>query len=224
MDRTRSSPPPSWRRPSATPTRSSPRPGASSTSAGRPRSSPTNDDRRRRPWSSSSTSPPATWSRRCARRAASPSDIVSMQIFVTDVAAYKASLRELGAVWQRHFGRHYPATGLFGVTRLFDDDGADRADGRRRAPRRTGDDRAVAMSTSLLDAHLDAPTQRELLGRRAALAARALRAARRARGRRTGALNRPLIARARRARPARPPLHARRRRLAPGRRRRSSCA
>jgi enamine deaminase RidA (YjgF/YER057c/UK114 family) len=51
-----------------------------------------------------------------------PSDIVSMQIFVTDVPAYKAALRELGPVWQRHFGRRYPATGLFGVPRLFDDE------------------------------------------------------------------------------------------------------
>lgn len=50
-----------------------------------------------------------------------PQDIVSMQIFVTDVADYRASLRELGHVWQEHFGRRYPATGLFGVTRLFDD-------------------------------------------------------------------------------------------------------
>jgi enamine deaminase RidA (YjgF/YER057c/UK114 family) len=49
-----------------------------------------------------------------------PADIVSIQIFVTDVAAYREQLRELGAVWQRHFGRHYPASGLFGVTRLFD--------------------------------------------------------------------------------------------------------
>jgi enamine deaminase RidA (YjgF/YER057c/UK114 family) len=48
-------------------------------------------------------------------------DIVSIQIFVTDPADYKAQLRALGAVWQQHFGRHYPATGLFGVTRLFDD-------------------------------------------------------------------------------------------------------
>jgi enamine deaminase RidA (YjgF/YER057c/UK114 family) len=47
--------------------------------------------------------------------------IVSMQIFVRDVEAYKASLRELGGVWKRHFGTHYPASGLFGVTRLFDD-------------------------------------------------------------------------------------------------------
>jgi enamine deaminase RidA (YjgF/YER057c/UK114 family) len=51
-----------------------------------------------------------------------PEDIVSMQIFVTDVAAYRSSLRELGPVWQAHFGRRYPATGLFGVTRLFDDE------------------------------------------------------------------------------------------------------
>jgi enamine deaminase RidA (YjgF/YER057c/UK114 family) len=51
-----------------------------------------------------------------------PEDLVSMQIFVTDVAAYRASLRELGPVWQTHFGRRYPATGLFGVTRLFDEE------------------------------------------------------------------------------------------------------
>jgi enamine deaminase RidA (YjgF/YER057c/UK114 family) len=48
-------------------------------------------------------------------------DIVSMQIFVTEIDAYKAKLRELGAVWRRHFGREYPAAGLFGVTRLFDE-------------------------------------------------------------------------------------------------------
>jgi enamine deaminase RidA (YjgF/YER057c/UK114 family) len=49
-------------------------------------------------------------------------DIVSMQIFVTDPADYRANLEELGRVWRRHFGRHYPPSGLFGVTRLFDDD------------------------------------------------------------------------------------------------------
>ncbi len=50
-----------------------------------------------------------------------PEDIVSIQIFVTDPADYRNNLRELGRVWQRHFGRHYPASGLFGVTRLFDE-------------------------------------------------------------------------------------------------------
>ncbi len=49
-----------------------------------------------------------------------PEDLVSMQIFVTDPADYRAHLRELGAVWRTHFGRRYPASGLFGVTRLFD--------------------------------------------------------------------------------------------------------
>jgi len=47
-------------------------------------------------------------------------DLVSLQIFVTDVEEYRAALDELGPVWRRHFGRRYPAAGLFGVTRLFD--------------------------------------------------------------------------------------------------------
>jgi enamine deaminase RidA (YjgF/YER057c/UK114 family) len=49
-----------------------------------------------------------------------PEDLVSLQVFVTAVAEYKASLRELGDVWRKHFGRRYPAMGLFGVTELFD--------------------------------------------------------------------------------------------------------
>ena len=49
-------------------------------------------------------------------------DLVSLQVFVTDVAAYKESLPGLGAVWRKHFGRHYPAMGLFGVTELFEPD------------------------------------------------------------------------------------------------------
>ena len=47
-------------------------------------------------------------------------DIVSLQIFVTDVEEYRGALEELAGVWRRHFGRHYPAAGLFGVVRLFD--------------------------------------------------------------------------------------------------------
>lgn len=49
-----------------------------------------------------------------------PQDLVSLQVFVTAVAEYRASLGALGEVWRRHFGRHYPAMGLFGVTELFD--------------------------------------------------------------------------------------------------------
>ena len=51
-----------------------------------------------------------------------PEDLVSLQVFVTDVAAYKQALPELGPVWRSHFGRHYPAMGLFGVTELFEPD------------------------------------------------------------------------------------------------------
>ena len=46
---------------------------------------------------------------------------MQLQIFVTDVAEYKASRRELGEVWKRRFGRRYPAIALFGVSALFDD-------------------------------------------------------------------------------------------------------
>ncbi|GAA3046907.1 RidA family protein [Actinokineospora globicatena] len=48
--------------------------------------------------------------------------LVSFIIYVTDVAAYKAALPELGPLWRKHFGRHYPAVALLGVTQLFDDE------------------------------------------------------------------------------------------------------
>jgi enamine deaminase RidA (YjgF/YER057c/UK114 family) len=51
-----------------------------------------------------------------------PDDLVTLQVFVTSVSEYKAALPELGRVWRRHFGRHYPAMGLFGVTELFEPD------------------------------------------------------------------------------------------------------
>ena len=50
-----------------------------------------------------------------------PEDLVQMLVFVTDVAEYKASRPELGEVWRRRFGRHYPAIALLGVSALFDD-------------------------------------------------------------------------------------------------------
>jgi enamine deaminase RidA (YjgF/YER057c/UK114 family) len=49
-----------------------------------------------------------------------PGDLVSLQVFVTSVTEYKASLPALGKVWRRHFGRHYPAMGLFGIAELYD--------------------------------------------------------------------------------------------------------
>jgi enamine deaminase RidA (YjgF/YER057c/UK114 family) len=47
-----------------------------------------------------------------------PDDLVSLQVFVTDVAAYRESLPGLGRAWRKHFGQRYPAMGLFGVTAL----------------------------------------------------------------------------------------------------------
>ena len=51
---------------------------------------------------------------------ARPQDLVSMQIFVTDAAAYRSKLRPIGEAYRRHFGRHYPALSLFEVRALFD--------------------------------------------------------------------------------------------------------
>lgn len=49
-----------------------------------------------------------------------PCDLVSLQVFTTDVGEYKDSLAQLGQVWRRRFGDHYPAIGLFGVSALFE--------------------------------------------------------------------------------------------------------
>ncbi|MFO7300406.1 MAG: RidA family protein [Actinomycetes bacterium] len=51
-----------------------------------------------------------------------PSDLVSMTIYTTDVAGYKAHLRELGEAWREVFGRHYPPLALIGVAELFERD------------------------------------------------------------------------------------------------------
>ena len=49
-----------------------------------------------------------------------PADLVSLQIFVSSMSEYRATLEELGAVYRRHFGRHYPAMALLEVSALFD--------------------------------------------------------------------------------------------------------
>ena len=50
----------------------------------------------------------------------SPERVVKLTYFVTDVAAYRASLKPIGAAYREVFGRHYPATSLFEVKGLFD--------------------------------------------------------------------------------------------------------
>jgi enamine deaminase RidA (YjgF/YER057c/UK114 family) len=48
--------------------------------------------------------------------------VVRMTVFVTDLPAYRASLAELGPVWRRQMGRHYPAMALVGVAGLVEPD------------------------------------------------------------------------------------------------------
>jgi enamine deaminase RidA (YjgF/YER057c/UK114 family) len=49
-----------------------------------------------------------------------PEHLVFVTVYVTDVAEYGASLRDLGTVYRRHLGYH-PAMALVGVSALFDD-------------------------------------------------------------------------------------------------------
>jgi enamine deaminase RidA (YjgF/YER057c/UK114 family) len=53
-----------------------------------------------------------------AEDGAGPEHIVRMTCYVTDIAAYRASLAEIGAAWRELIGRHYPAMAVVGVTAL----------------------------------------------------------------------------------------------------------
>lgn len=55
-----------------------------------------------------------------AAAGAQPEDLVSMQIFVTEIDEYQRLSKEIGDAYRRHFGRHYPAMALLEVRRLFD--------------------------------------------------------------------------------------------------------
>ena len=56
-----------------------------------------------------------------AASGASPDHLVSLIIYTTAVGEYRAALKELGPLWRKHFGRHYPAVALLGVAELFDE-------------------------------------------------------------------------------------------------------
>jgi enamine deaminase RidA (YjgF/YER057c/UK114 family) len=51
---------------------------------------------------------------------ATTADLVSLQIFTTDVEGYIADSRAIGVAFREVFGPHYPPMALFGVTRLYD--------------------------------------------------------------------------------------------------------
>ena len=70
---------------------------------------------------------PEQWDRALARviavvRAAggAPEHVGRITVYVTDRAAYLASLRPLGEIHRRHLGRHYPAMALVEVRGLVD--------------------------------------------------------------------------------------------------------
>lgn len=50
----------------------------------------------------------------------SPTDLVSMTIFTTEIATYRASRSELGEEYRAVFGKHYPPMALFGIAELYD--------------------------------------------------------------------------------------------------------
>ena len=49
-----------------------------------------------------------------------PDHLVSLEVFVTNLTAYRLSMPGLGTIWRQHFGRRYPAMAVIGVLELFD--------------------------------------------------------------------------------------------------------
>lgn len=49
-----------------------------------------------------------------------PTDLATLTIYLVDIDDYKAHGREIGRVWKRLLGSHYPATAGIGVARLWD--------------------------------------------------------------------------------------------------------
>jgi len=51
-----------------------------------------------------------------------PEDVVKLTYFVKDRDDYVTKRKPLGDVYRKHFGKHYPAQSLFGVTSLWEED------------------------------------------------------------------------------------------------------
>jgi enamine deaminase RidA (YjgF/YER057c/UK114 family) len=47
-----------------------------------------------------------------------PEDIAKMTVYVTDLDAYRRSLKAIGQAWRARLGRHFPAMALVGVAGL----------------------------------------------------------------------------------------------------------
>jgi enamine deaminase RidA (YjgF/YER057c/UK114 family) len=51
---------------------------------------------------------------------AQPDHVVSVAIYTTEVATYRAEASRLGQLWRARLGRHYPAMAVLGVSELYD--------------------------------------------------------------------------------------------------------
>ncbi len=51
-----------------------------------------------------------------------PSDLVSLSVYIVDMDDYRAHARDIGRVWKRLIGSSYPAMAGIGVARLWDAD------------------------------------------------------------------------------------------------------
>ena len=51
-----------------------------------------------------------------------PEDVVKLTYFVCDRDDYVAKRKQIGDAYRKHFGKHYPAQSLFGVTSLWEED------------------------------------------------------------------------------------------------------
>lgn len=57
-----------------------------------------------------------------AKAGGPPESLAKLTIYVTDKKQYLAHVREVGAVWRKHFGRHFPAMALLEVKGLLADE------------------------------------------------------------------------------------------------------
>ncbi len=51
-----------------------------------------------------------------------PEDVVKLTYFVRDRDDYVSKRKQLGQVYRKYFGKHYPAQSLFGVASLWEED------------------------------------------------------------------------------------------------------
>ncbi|MER6490770.1 RidA family protein [Streptomyces griseorubiginosus] len=58
-----------------------------------------------------------------------PADLARVTVYATDIADYRAHVRELGRIWRESAGRDYPAMAVVEVVRLWDDQAAVELDG-----------------------------------------------------------------------------------------------